>query len=452
MSNTIAAIATGNVRAAIGIVRISGDEAINIADKVFRAKSGRSLSVTKSGMMVYGGVYDSSGVLYDTCLAVVSRAPKSFTGEDTAELQCHGSPMALNAILRLVLHNGARMAEPGEFTKRAFLNGKLDLTASEAIIDIIDAETSAEAKNAAGQLEGSIAKQTDGVYNSLIDMESHFQAAVDFPDEDVEEFRLKEYTTLLDSSIKQLNNMLSSFERGRLLRSGVDCAIVGRPNVGKSSLLNAIIGYDRAIVTPEPGTTRDTVSESAVLGGVKVNLIDTAGIRSKTSDSIETIGIERAKKALRQAELVLVVTDLTEPDMPEDLEIIELVRQSGKKWLHIQNKSDIAETVGYTSKNSIRLSAKTGDGIDTLSLAIKEMYGNEPESDSIVLTNERQAAEIKRCTDSLVIARDAIENNVTPDAVLTTVEDAISALSALTGRSVREDVVERIFARFCVGK
>ena len=308
MGDLIAAIATGAVRSAIGIIRLSGEGAIACVDRVFRARSGKRLADTCSNKLVYGGVYDKKGALLDTGLCTVSRAPHSYTGEDTAELQCHGSIAALGAILTALFENGARQALPGEFTKRAFLNGKLDLVGAEAVIDLIDADTASAAKNASAQIAGAVTRRTDTVYSALLDIIAHFHAVVDWPDEGVEDFEAESYITTLSSAESTLSALLDTFERGRVIRDGIKTAIVGLPNVGKSSLMNAVLGCDRAIVTATPGTTRDTVEDVCLVGDTKLRLVDTAGLR-QTEDEAEKMGVARSYEAMDSATIIIAVLD-----------------------------------------------------------------------------------------------------------------------------------------------
>lgn len=446
MSDTIAAVATGNVRSAIGILRLSGDGAVAVAERMFRAK--RPLSEAEPRKLVYGELLGEGGAVLDRCLCTVSRAPRSFTGEDTAEFQCHGSPVVLAAALRTALAFGARQAEPGEFTKRAFLNGKLDLTAAEAVIDLIDAETEEAAKNASGQLAGAVSRKTDAVYDALLDLVSHFQAEIDFPDDEIDPFVLADCRKTLREARQTLSALLDTFGRGRVLREGVATAIVGRPNVGKSSLLNALLGYERAIVTDVPGTTRDTVEEKCVLGGVLLRLCDTAGLR-ETCDAVERLGVERAREAVRRADLLLVTADASEGLIQEDRELLLWARESGKPWLLLMNKSDLAVC---EEEGAIPVSAKTGAGLDTLAARINALFAGTPVPPGELITNERQAGELRRALEALTAAEKAAAEGVAPDAALTEVEEALTALGALTGRNLREDVTARIFERFCVGK
>ena len=450
MSDLIAAVATGPVRSAIGVIRLSGEGAIECADRVFRAKSGKKMADTASNRLLYGTICDRSGAVLDTALCTVARAPHSCTGEDTAELQCHGSPTALGAILTELFRNGARQALPGEFTKRAFLNGKLDLTQAEAVIDLIDAETAEAAKNASGQLSGAVTRRTDAVYAALLDIAAHFHAVVDWPDEDIEDFELQSYLGTLRSAEAALAQLLNTFERGRLLRDGVRTAIVGRPNVGKSSLLNALLGFDRAIVTDVPGTTRDTVEETCVLGGTLLRLVDTAGIR-ESADAVERLGVERSREAMASAQLILAVLDASQPLTGEDRAL------AAKASLLVLNKSDLPRKLQLppelASIPAVSVSAKTGEGLAALSDAVAALLPQAPDAPAgEILTNARQAAEVSAALDSVRAALTALLAGVTPDAVLTELESALTSLGRLSGRSLTPDLTDRIFHRFCVGK
>ena len=454
MPDTIAAIATGEVVSAIGIVRVSGPGAVAAAEAVFRPADGRPMSAHADRLLVYGRLLDARGRVLDLCLCTVSRAPHSYTGEDTAELQCHGSPVVLRAALEALFAAGARQAGPGEFTKRAFLNGMLDLTEAEAVIDIIEAATAEAAVNAAGQLSGALSRRAEQVYSDVVDIISHFDAVLDYPDEDIEPFELASYASRLDAGAAELRELLASFERGRVMREGVRAAIVGRPNAGKSSLLNAILGYDRAIVTAQPGTTRDTIEEKALLGGVLLRLTDTAGLR-EAADEAEREGVRRAFAAAEGAELAIAVFDGSEPLSDADAETLAAAR-AAKRAICVINKCDLpqvldaAELTGFDAV--VSLSARTGEGLEALASAVAELFPAPAAPAGEILTNARQAEAVGRALAALDAARDALASGLTPDAVLTEAEDALSALSELTGRSVRDDVTDRIFSRFCVGK
>ena len=310
MTDTIAAISTPPGPGAIGILRLSGPEAAAVAEKCFKPLGRKGLREHAPRELVYGDLLDSGGEAIDRVLCTYSLGPASYTGEDTAEFQCHGSPMVLALGLEALFAAGARQARAGEFTRRAFLNGRLDLAQAEAVGDLLDAQSREGARHAAGQLAGALSEKIRAVYAALVDIMAHFHAVLDYPDEEIDPFRLEEVAGTLTSQERELDGLLSACGRGKLLREGVPCAIVGRPNAGKSSLLNALVGYERAIVTDIPGTTRDTVEERCELGGVTLRLIDTAGLR-ESSDPVEKLGVERSRKAMEEAELILVVVDLS---------------------------------------------------------------------------------------------------------------------------------------------
>lgn len=448
-SDTIAAISTGPVLSAIGIVRISGPDTLPVLDRVFTPLAGEAMSCRPDRKLILGRLTAVDGGVLDICLATVSRGPNSYTGEDTAELQCHGSPVVLRQALESVFAAGARQAKAGEFTRRAFLNGRLDLTQAEAVIDLIDAETPMAAVNAAAQLDGAVGRKTNGIYEELTAICSHYHAVLDYPDEDIEPFALQQYRTVLESAERELARLLATFRRGNLLKNGVCCTILGRPNVGKSSLLNALLGYDRAIVTNIPGTTRDTIEEKAVVGGVLLRMMDTAGIR-QTEDPIEKLGVERSHAAAEAAELVLAVLDGSRPLTEEDEAVIGAAKAAPKHLL-LKNKADLP--AAWEMEGIVSISAKEGDGLGELEEKVKALFENEePVPVGEILTSARQADAVGRALDYVRAAREAMDENVTPDAVLTEVEGALTALGELSGRVVREDITNGIFARFCVGK
>lgn len=452
MADTIAAIATGTQVSAIGIIRLSGDETFRVIDRLFFPYSGKKMSESADRRLIFGELRDRGGELLDVCLCTISRAPHSYTGENTAELQCHGSPTVLRAALDELFALGTRQAAPGEFTKRAFLNGRMELCAAEAVADIIDAETVECAKNAAGQLSGAISRKVDGIYSALTDISSHYHAVLDYPDEDIEDFQLESYEGSLTSALTELERLLQSHERGKLMTGGIPAAIAGRPNAGKSSLLNALLGYDRAIVTAIPGTTRDTIEEKLRIGRLTLRLIDTAGIRD-TDDEVERLGVERSRAAMSKAELVIAVVDGSGEITDEDREVIAQA-EAAPKGIVVLSKRDIAEpdVEITTALPVVSLSSVTGDGMDELERVIAEQFPLPEVPAGEILTNVRQADAVKRAIEYMRSALDAMRAGMTPDIVLTETEGAMSALGELSGRTVREDVTSRIFQRFCVGK
>ena len=452
MSDTIAAIATGAQISAIGILRISGAEAISIVNRLFIPRSGSPMCDRQDRQLVFGTLHDTDGSVLDLCLCTVSRAPNSYTGEDTAELQCHGSPVVLRAALKAAFALGARQAQPGEFTKRAFLNGRMDLTSAEAVADIIDAETAEAAKNAAGQLSGAIAEKTGRIYSVLTDISTHYHAVLDYPDEDIEDFTLAAYELDIAESADTLRRLLISFDSGRVIQGGIPAAIIGVPNAGKSSLYNALLGYDRAIVTKIPGTTRDTIEEKLRLGSVLLRLTDTAGIR-ETPDEVERLGVERSRRAMENAELVIAVIDGSRPVTSEDLEMIRAA-EGAPHGIVVLSKSDLgrAEKIPETGLETVVVSSVTGEGLDELEQAVGRQFPLPEAPAGEILTNARQADAVRRALAALNSALEAMHSGCTPDIVLTETEAAMSAIGELNGRNLREDITNRIFERFCVGK
>ena len=453
MSHTIAAVSTGNQVSAIGIIRLTGDDCIAVAEAVFTLNSKSPLSAAPDRKLVLGTLADKLGRTIDQCMAVVSRGPHSYTGEDTVEFHCHGSPAVLAAGLEALYAAGAKPAQRGEFTKRAFLNGKLDLTQAEAVIDLIEADTADAAANAAGQVGGVLQKKLVPVYDDLTNLCSHFHAVLDYPDEDIEDFGLTSYETSLRADVKTLNALLGTYGQGRILRQGVAAAIVGRPNVGKSSLLNALAGYDRCIVTDIPGTTRDTIEETILLGSLKLRLIDTAGIR-ETSDAVEAIGVERSKQAVENADLVIYVCDGSQALTDEDEAIMDLCTER-ENAVALINKTDLGNAVVPSDlpfMYVIPICAKTGQGLDQLADAVDTMFEGSAPCDGSILTNARQYDSVRRAVDAIGRALQGLKNGLTPDMVLIDVEEAMEAMGEVTGATVREDITARIFERFCVGK
>ena len=453
MSHTIAAVSTGNRVSAIGILRLSGDDCIAVADRVFTANNLHPLTEAADRKLILGSLRDKQGRVIDQCMAVVARAPHSYTGEDTVEFHCHGSPAVLAAGLEGLYLAGAKPARRGEFTKRAFLNGKLALTQAEAVIDLIEADCADAAANAAGQVGGALQKRLAPVYDDLVNLCSHFHAVLDYPDEDIEDFGLNNYYGLLKKDAKQLYALLQTYSQGRILRQGVAAAIVGKPNVGKSSLLNALAGYDRVIVTDIPGTTRDTVEETVMLGSTRLRLMDTAGIRD-TRDTVEAMGVERSRQAIENADLVIFVCDGSRPLDSEDQAIIELC-EGREKAIALINKTDLGRAVepgDLPFLMVVPFCAKTGEGLEQLAQAVDGLFENQLPCDGSILTNARQFDACRRAYEAMLQALQSLGLGLTPDAVLTDVEEAMEAMGEVTGATVREDITARIFERFCVGK
>ena len=411
MPDTIAAIATPQLPSAIGILRLSGPDTRRILDVVFSPAHGGPVSGQAPRRMVLGDLHDRQGRIIDSALAVLFPGPHSYTGEDCAEIHCHGSPVVLNEGLDALFAQGARQAKGGEFTQRAFLNGRMDLIQAEAVADLIDAESPAAARNAVGQLEGRLSRGVEEIYDGLMEVVSRFYAVVDYPDEDIDPLTQGQLSQTLARSETALETLLATFRRGQLLRQGVPAVILGKPNAGKSSLLNALLGYDRAIVTDVAGTTRDTVEEKVQVGHVLLRLCDTAGLRD-TGDTVEQLGVQRTRDAARQAALALL-------------------QRFGQLY---------------------PLSAATGEGVDALCRAVEALYPAGRQAQGELLTNARQADAVARSLEAVRSARRALEDGMTPDAVLNDAEAALEALGELNGKRIREDLVQTIFSRFCVGK
>ncbi len=455
MSHTIAAIATGRSPSAIGILRLSGPDTFTALDAVFRARNGRPAAAQRPRSMVLGDLLDGTGRVIDNVLCVTFPAPHSYTGEDCAELHCHGSPVVLDAGLRALFAAGCRQAQGGEFTKRAFLSGQLDLLQAEAVADLIDAETAEQAHNAVCQLSGTLSRTVDRVYEALLSMAARFYAVVDYPDEDIEDLRQPELLDTLHTARQDLERLLTGFSRGQLLKQGVPTVLLGKPNAGKSSLLNALLGYDRAIVTDIAGTTRDTVEEKLPVGGVLLRLTDTAGIRDG-GDAVETLGVERSRAAAHQAALAILVLDGSSPPTAEDEEAIALARQV-PRLLVVMNKCDLPrhpDAAALTGRfdTVLSVSARENLGLDALTRAIAALFPTGVPADGALLTNARQADAVSRALSAVTDAHDALQNGMTPDAVLTDCEAALEALGELNGKHIRDDLVDTIFSRFCVGK
>ena len=455
MPDTIAAIATIQAPSAIGIVRLTGPDTRRILDGVFAPANGRPMSAQTPRKLVFGRALDRSGGVIDEALAVLFPGPNSYTGEDCAEIHCHGSPVVLDEVLAAAFARGARQARGGEFTQRAFLSGRMDLIQAESVADLIDAESAGAARNAVGQLQGRMSRSVGGIYDALMDVVSRFYAIVDYPDEEIEPLQQAQIEQTLAESAERLDALLATFSRGRLLKSGVPAVILGKPNAGKSSLLNALLGYDRAIVTDIAGTTRDTVEEKVLVGSVLLRLCDTAGIRD-AADTVERLGVERAQQAAQRAELALLVLDGSAPLTREDEEAIAAARRA-RRMLVLVNKADLPQALDTAALRVrfgevIPLSARSGAGVDALCRAVEELFAGGETPRGELLTNARQAESAQRALDAVRRAEQALRIGLSPDAVLTDAEEALEALAEFSGKRVRDDLVATIFSRFCVGK
>lgn len=455
MSKTIAAIATGPAAGPIGIIRISGPQALAIADKVFTPQGGGALSARPNRLLTYGALHARDGSVMDHCLSCVMHAPNSYTGEDMAEIQCHGSPAILSETLAALFANGAVQAGPGEFTQRAFLAGKMDLSGAEAVQDLVTATTAQAAENAAAQLDGVVGSRIRDIRQCLVDLVAEFLAVVDYPDEEIDSHLFDRACEILHDATRDLYDLAETYERGRILREGIPCAILGRPNAGKSSLLNALAGVDRAIVTSVPGTTRDVIEETIRIGAVVLHLYDTAGLRD-TQDPVEKIGIDRAMKQAQASALILAVFDSSDTISDDDLMVI--ARTHGKRTIAVLNKSDLpseleVQTIKRHFEHVVSVSAKTGEGLQELYDLIPQVVGMDGmQYDGSIITNARQAAALVRAAERCEKAFVAAQLGMTPDAVVMDAEGAIAALGEITGQAVRDDIVATIFDKFCVGK
>ena len=450
---TIAAIATPLGEGGIGVIRISGSDAIYVADRCFAAFSGEKLSSLSGYQASYGKVFDCDGNTLDDAVALVFKAPKSYTGEDVVEISVHGGSVIIKQVLRRVLECGAAMASGGEFTKRAFLNGKLDLTKAESVMGLISARNDAAAKISRGAREGRISRDTEDILNKLLETAASLAAFADYPDEDIPNLNEENFSCLLGECYEKCQKLISTYDMGRIIREGINCAIVGKPNVGKSTLMNMLCGSDRSIVTDIAGTTRDIVENVVTIGDITLNLADTAGIHT-TDDTVEKFGVDKALKKIENAELLLAVFDCSIPLDSDDRHLLDSIKD--KKCIIVLNKTDLSPVWNKRELGDfeiIEISAKTGEGYDLLCTAINRICKIEMLSpDDTVLINERQRDCVSRALNAVCAARDALLGGMTLDAVGVCVDDAIAALLELTGKRVTNEVCDEIFKRFCVGK
>jgi tRNA modification GTPase len=475
LHDTICAIATAVGEGGIGIVRISGEKAIEVASSIVRLRSGRPLASVKNHRVHHADVLEAAAPgrtdarrtgsqRLDEALVLVMRAPHSYTAEDVVEIQCHGGPFVLQAICEAAIRGGARLAEPGEFTKRAFLNGRLDLTQAEAVLDTIRAKTSGSLRLAQEQLRGTLSKEIDGLRDALVGLLAHVEAAIDFTEEDITFLPPQALLSGLTSAITAVTRLVETCEEGRILREGIMAAIIGRPNVGKSSLLNALLETDRAIVTPVPGTTRDVLEEVLNIRGIPVRLVDTAGVRD-TNDPVEREGVRRSRAAMNDAELLLLVLDGSVPLTTEDREL--LGQHADKKRLVVVNKTDLpfridseelerlsAREPGQPPTRTVWLSVRTGAGLDGFRDALRTMMVRadfEP-GEAAVVTRLRHRTNLTKTREALAAAIQSVEARLSGEFVAMDLRAAIDALGEITGAVTTDDILDRIFREFCIGK
>ncbi len=459
--DTIAAVATPRGKGGVAIIRISGERAIEIAQKVFRAFNGKPLSEQPLAKLTYGEIYRKRDGGEDICIddgmAAVFRAPHSFTGEDTVEINCHGGALVTRSVLESVIEAGARMATAGEYTRRAFVNGKMKLTQAEALGYLLDAENENQLLLSRGGMRGILSGKTQALYSRLVDVLGSIYAKIDFPDEDLNEMDRDQMREHIESVCAEVSGLALTYKTGRAVSQGIPTVICGHTNVGKSSIYNRIVGQDAAIVTDIEGTTRDILRQTVSFGGVTLRISDTAGIRY-TSDVVENIGIERAREEIERSELVLAVVDLSESLNEEDKKFYSELSKSGKTVIGLYNKSDIADREMsekyHFFERSVALSAKTGEGFDKLEKMIEELFLNDGiniYSDAVVM-DERQYSALKATEEALLRASNDIKQGIPLDLCCVGVEEAMTSLGELDGREIGEDIVSNIFSKFCVGK
>ena len=453
-NETIAAIATGLTNAGIGIIRVSGDMAIDVVDKIFCTKNG--LKTKLSHTINYGYIVEDGNIV-DEVLVMLMKAPRTYTGEDTVEINCHGGILVLQKVLKLVLKAGARIAKPGEFTKRAFLNGKMDLSKAEAVIDIINAKNDYALKSGMSQLNGNIRSKISGMREKILHEIAYIESALDDP----ENYSLDKYPKKLEKIInymqKDIDKLINSFSNGKIIKEGVETVIIGRPNAGKSSLLNLLLKEDRAIVSDIEGTTRDIIREYIKLGDISLNIVDTAGIRN-TEDYIEKIGVDKAKNIAINADFVLLVIDATKSLSEEDIELIDYIKD--KKAIILLNKADseillsVDDIKKYTDKKIILFSSKESIGLSELEEEIKLMFyrGDIDFNDQIYITNERHIEALEEAKESLDMVLSSIEEELPEDFYSIDMLNAYESLGSITGEAIDDDLANEIFSKFCMGK
>lgn len=453
--DVIAAISTATGNGGVGIIRMSGKDCFKILNKIFVPKN---LNEPKGYSIKYGHIMDEDNEIVDEVLVSYFYAPKSYTTEDMCEINSHGGFVVERKILELCLKNGANMAEPGEFTKRAFLNGRIDLVQAESVIDLINSKSDKEAKASINQLEGKLSNNINQIKGKLLDLMADVEASIDYPEYDIEETTNSKILTSLNDIEIDLKKISDSFKNGKVLREGIKTAIIGKPNAGKSSLLNTILNEERAIVSETKGTTRDTIEEFVSIEGITLKLIDTAGIRD-TQDEIEQIGVKKSKKLIDDAELVIAIFDSTKPLDKDDIDILHLIKE--KNAIILLNKIDIKDTlldkdenIVNCNKSIIKISAKNGDNIDQVYKTISKMYQiNDIDiNDGDILTNIRHKNQIDEAIKSINKTKDTINNNMPVDIIEIYLKQVLSDLGKITGDDITEDIINEIFSKFCLGK
>lgn len=466
---TISAIATPVGEGGIGIVRLSGERAVAIAEECFKPAAGGRLTDYEARRALFGYIYMENGDFLDEAICIVMKAPHSYTCEDVVELQCHGGPVVLQELLAMSYRLGAKPAEPGEFTKRAFLNGRLDLTQAQSVMDMIQAKTSVAREAAAGNLQGRLSERIAEMRQEILGVIAHLEASIDFPEDDIEDVAMEEAELKVEELHAKVEDLLSSAATGQILRDGLKTAIIGRPNAGKSSLLNLMLGQERAIVTDVPGTTRDSIEEYMNVGGIPLRLIDTAGIRD-TDNLVEKIGVEKAYSYAKDAQLVLAVIDGSQPLGKADEPIWQLLSQCTGRIIVINNKADKALEENLLTEAEIRqeaaeheaaevyrvvsLSAKSGQGLKELEEAIKELVfaGRISCRESVLVSDARQADILRQAMVLLDQTRMTLMSGMSEDFVVIDLRSAWEKLGEITGDTVDEDIIDEIFSRFCIGK
>lgn len=456
-TDTIAAIGTALSNSGISIIRISGKDSLNIIRKIFVSNS-----KIMPNNIIYGKIVEN-GKVVDTVLVSYFKNPKSYTGEDVCEINCHGGVQITREILQLVLANGARLAEPGEFSKRAFLNGKMDLTKAEAVINLINSKNTTQARIAANNLEGNLYKKIKEVREELIELMAHIEVSVDYPEYDYDEVENDNVISLLNKKIIEINNILSTYEQGKYIKDGVNVVILGKPNVGKSSLLNTLSRSQKAIVTEIPGTTRDVIEERINIGNIILNLSDTAGIR-KTDDFVEKIGVKRSIEKIDEADLVIYLLNVESDIDDEDKEILSKIQNKGIKLITVINKIDKGQKLKFDSildelkrfgvNEVIKMSVLNNEGIDELKNKIEEIFNtNDLDFENeLIITNERHRDLLNKSKEYLEVAKKEIEDNEPIDIVSIVIKNATKSLGEIIGADVNQDIVNKIFEKFCLGK